>query len=130
MATAVEPINVDTAFDLLDRRDVKSFKWTVTLGDPEWAKDVLLLLLYEEDDDKEMVWIRYGRIDAVRRSVTNLTRSVEFLTSWTESTDVWELDPKKFVGSEAKCFVRSDIDDVVKTLRSTAAKKDWATVNF
>ena len=130
METEVEKITVDTAFDLLERKDSKDFKWTVSLGDPDWPKDILILSLYEEDDDKEMVWSQYGRIDAVRRSVNSPSRSVLIMTSWTESVDVWELDPKKFLGRAAKCHVRADIDGVVSKLKKNASEKDWPSVRL
>jgi len=128
MAGGNESITVDTAFDLLEKKNSMEFKWTVCLGDPDWPKDILLLSLYEMDDEGEMVWSRYGRVDAVRRSVLNPSTSVLILTSWTESVDIWELDPKKFVGKSAQCHVRADINGVISSLKRTASQKDWPAV--
>ena len=130
MAGSVEVINVDTAFDLMEKKNAKGYKWTVSLGDPDWPKNVLLLLLHEENEDGETIWARYGRVDALRRSVSNPTKTVLVMTSWTEATDIWELDPKEFYGPGALCNVDVDIDNVISTLRSAAAANDWLSVRF
>jgi len=66
----------------------------------------------------------------VRRSVVNPSHSVLVMTSWTESVDIWELDPKKFSGRSAECHVRSDINGVISSLKKSASQKDWAAVRL
>jgi len=125
----VEEITVDTLFDHLPKAPVTDLAWSVSLGTEDWPRPILMLKLFEEDDTGESDWVVYGRIDALRRNVLNLSRPVLVMTSSTDSTDIFELDPRKFSGKHAQCHVADDLAAIIAKLRAAARKNDWTTVN-
>lgn len=129
MSQGVEEITVATLFDHLPKAQVTDLAWTVSLGAEEWPRPILMLKLFEEDSDDQPEWVSYGRIDALRRNVSNLSRPVLVMTSSTESTDIFELDPRKFAAKNTQCHVADDLDAIIANLRAAGKKKDWTTVN-
>ena len=130
MSQGGEEITVDTLFDNLPKAEVTDLAWTVSLGTDEWPRSILMLKLFEEDDTGESEWVVYGRIDALRRNVSSLSRPVLVMTSSTDSTDIFELDPRKFSAKHTQCHVPDDIGAIIAKLRAAGKKNDWTTVNF
>src|SRR5450759_2979014 len=107
---------------------MKSNKWAVSLGIPEWKRNILLLMILEVDEDGNWGWVSHGRIDALRRTVSGGSRPVLLMSSTTSVTDIWALDPKKFSSKDTQCHIEDDTDGVIAALQNSAKGKDFSAV--
>ena len=125
MASAqLSQVLLEDIFEHIVRKDATSRRWTVSLGTKKYRKGLLVVNVEETCADGKMAFVHFGRIDAVQIEGGLTGPMLACLNVSKDQCVVLLLNPELFDGESARLYFSSDVDGIIKGLRSASRRGD------